>query len=71
MPRIIGKISPSDLHRVVKLPPETFERLGAAASTRGMSRPVMANELLNFMLDNPDIIDTLLGCDESEQARAA
>lgn len=55
-----GPMRPSDYHHVVKVYPETFERLGLAADSRKMSRPLLAMELLNFMLDNPDIIDTLL-----------
>lgn len=55
-----GPMRPSDYHHVVKVYPETFERLGDAAMSREMSRPKLAMELLNFMLDNPDIIDTLL-----------
>jgi hypothetical protein len=48
--------SPTDLHHVVKLPNDAWEDLGAAAMSRGMSRPHLALELLTVMLGNPEII---------------
>lgn len=52
----------------MKFGDEIFAKLGAQAADRGMSRPLFARLLLDFMLDNPEITDELLAEDIAEGA---
>jgi hypothetical protein len=66
-----GYVAPTDRDHVVKISQDLWEKLGVESITRKISRPILAGILLDFMLDNADIIDDLLAefdeeCTEGE-----
>jgi hypothetical protein len=65
------RTSPTDSHRVVKLPPLLFERVGEMAAHYNTTRPLLVAMMLELVLtvDNGEVLDVLMGekndCDDN------
>ncbi len=66
MNRRPGHISPSDRdgHHLVRISDEAWQKLQAEAWSRGISRGALARRIVEFVLDEPEVLRLLM--DEGE-----